>query len=163
MISSKSFPSLGQFIEDSVGKTASTTPARYTFSDPNYNSNLLPEESYATTTISLPLGTIPVQISNNPTKRQLGLSYRESLKEGKGMLFIFPEPGKYGFWMKDMNFSIDIVWVHKDRKVAGVIQNVSPDTFPENFYPPTEIQFVLELNAGESGKFGIATNTILKF
>ncbi|MCL5781764.1 MAG: DUF192 domain-containing protein [Patescibacteria group bacterium] len=127
------------------------------------DSRVLPMNDYATTSIALNGNSIIVQISNNPSKRELGLSYRVSLPEGAGMLFIFPQPGRYGFWMKDMKFPIDMVWIRPDRTVTGITENVAPDTYPEMFYPPDQnTQFVLELNAGDAKKYGIEAGTVLK-
>lgn len=139
IISSKSFPSFGEFM-------ASTT-------------NI----SYATTTIHMPKGDIQVEIADTPTKRELGLSGRFSLSPDSGMLFVFENPGSYFFWMKDMNFPIDMVWINALKKVTGINYNVSPDSFPETFSSFEQVQFVLELNAGDANKFDIATGTLLRF
>ncbi|MBU6427219.1 DUF192 domain-containing protein [Patescibacteria group bacterium] len=171
LVSSGEFPSLDEFIASSTDLTASPAPvvqaghAREdkTVSVRPASADTLPDYSYSTTTVGAPRGSIQALVSNNPAKRELGLSYRTSLPADAGMLFIFPSPGNYGFWMKDMNFPLDIVWVRSDRVVVGVERSVLPDTYPETFYPPSQIQFVLELNAGESDRFGIAAGTVLKF
>lgn len=71
------------------------------------------------------------------------------------MLFIFPKPTTVSFWMENMHFPIDIVWMNSDRKILGITRDVSPDTFPKSFPSPGKIQFVLELNAGGAEKFGL--------
>ncbi len=80
-----------------------------------------------------------------------------------GMLFIFPELGRQSFWMKDMLFPIDIIWVDADKKVVGIASDVLPETYPETFAPPSEIKYVLELNSGGAASYGIATGTQLVF
>lgn len=92
--------------------------------------------------------TIMVEIADTETKRTQGLSGRESLRENEGMLFVFPEPDYHGFWMKDMQFPIDIVWLDENLRVISVTERIAPETFPEVFYPPKPIQFVLEVPAG---------------
>jgi len=99
--------------------------------------------------VSIEGKTFKVEIADNDIERAKGLSGREFLAQGHGILFIFPQPGVYGFWMKDMNFSIDIVWLDEDLKVVGIEQNVGPETFPQTFYPPVHIKYVVEVNAGE--------------
>ena len=79
------------------------------------------------------------------------------------MLFIFPKDGIYGFWMKDMAFSLDIILIGADKKVAGIAPDISPQTYPEVFLPPHEIKYVLELNSGGAKDYGIATGTKLVF
>lgn len=159
MIKTSVFPSLGEFIASSTDESVSGNVA--ISSNDVANVQLIPVQSYSTTTIRVPRGSILAQIANDPTKRELGLSGRTSLPSGSGLLFIFPTPGKYGFWMKDMNFPIDIIWIRPDRTVAGVARDISPSTFPELFYPPSDIQFVLELNAGKSDFLGVATGTVI--
>src|SRR3989338_1806519 len=79
---------------------------------------------------------------------QQSLSGRSGLAEGEGMLFVFPQDGKYGFWMKDMRFSIDILWLNASGMVVYMAQNVSPDSFPKSFESDVPARYVLELPAG---------------
>jgi uncharacterized membrane protein (UPF0127 family) len=99
--------------------------------------------------------TIRVDISDTPALREKGLSGRESIEDGNGMLFVFEKPGMYGFWMKDMNFPIDIVWINSDNEVIGVEDSLSPDTYPKPFFPIEAVKYVLELPAGYSSQHGI--------
>ncbi|MEK7609717.1 MAG: DUF192 domain-containing protein [Patescibacteria group bacterium] len=110
-----------------------------------------------------PKGKILVYTAKNPTTRRLGLSGYKSLAVDKGMLFIFPEAGKYDFWMKDMNFPLDIVWINSNKVIIGVGKNISPKTYPKSITSPKNIQFVLELNAGTAEIFGLATGTRVSF
>ncbi len=89
-----------------------------------------------------------VEIADRPEQRALGLSGRASLRENEGMLFVFEKEGDYGFWMKDMNFPIDIIWIDKERRIVGAEPDVSPDTYPKTFFPPTQVLYVLETPSG---------------
>ena len=64
------------------------------------------------------------------------------------MLFYFDSPGKYGFWMKDMKFDIDIIWIDMDQKVVGMAENVAVNSYPKIFYPPSDVKYVLEVPSG---------------
>ena len=64
------------------------------------------------------------------------------------MLFVFTEDGKYAFWMKDMQFSIDIIWLAADGTVVYIVPNLSPATYPQTYTPDTPARFVLEVPAG---------------
>jgi len=64
------------------------------------------------------------------------------------MLFVFPEEGNPGFWMKDMQFPIDIAWLSTDGRIVHMVQVLSPDTYPTVFKSPNPARFVLELPAG---------------
>lgn len=98
--------------------------------------------------------TIKVQVADTVKTRMDGLSGREKLKDDEGMLFIFPFSGKHGFWMKDMNFNLDIIWI-KGNKIVGISENVEkPEAAGfldlETVYPPEDIDTVLEVNSGFS-------------
>ncbi|MEK7501598.1 MAG: DUF192 domain-containing protein [Patescibacteria group bacterium] len=154
IISSKTFPSLGEFMANST-----TTPALVDSSKASESLN----GTYATNTIHAPKGDIQVEISDTLDKTELGLSNRPSLDPDSGMLFVFSDSEPQSFWMKDMLFPLDIVWINADKKVTGIASNLSPDSYPEAFDSPGEVQYVLELNAGGANNFGIATGTLLQF
>jgi len=104
-----------------------------------------------------------VEIAAKKEAQTLGLSGRDSLATNAGMLFVFDAPFSYGFWMKDMKFSIDIVWIDEFGRVVDLAQNISPETFPKIFYPQTPARFVLELNAGAADQNGIKIGTNVDF
>ncbi|MDO8514194.1 MAG: DUF192 domain-containing protein [bacterium] len=99
-------------------------------------------------TVHIGSQTIKVTVAQTPEERQKGLSGREGLATDEGMLFVFPTDGKYAFWMKDMRFSIDILWLSSDGTIVHLAQNVSPDTYPKNFTSESAARYVLELPAG---------------
>lgn len=101
--------------------------------------------------------SVNVERADTFRERQRGLSGRPSLPEGTGMLFIYEEPGTYGFHMKDMNFSIDIVWMDETGEVVDVTHSLSPDSYPETVTSREPAQYVLEVPAGFSREHGIST------
>lgn len=96
-----------------------------------------------------------VQVADDASERRLGLSGQDALENDEGMLFIFNEPDRYGFWMKDMNFSIDIIWIDENLRVVQIEEEVSPSTYPERFIPNIEALYVLEIYTGQSEAQGI--------
>ncbi|MEK7123905.1 MAG: DUF192 domain-containing protein [Patescibacteria group bacterium] len=95
---------------------------------------------------------IIVEIAKTPIEQATGLGFRDSLGKDEGMLFIFEEKTKPGFWMKDMKFPIDIIWISGDA-IAGISENIQPPTGApdENltvYSPPEPVNYVLEVNAG---------------
>jgi len=82
------------------------------------------------------------------TQRARGLSGIKSLTPAQGLLMVFNAEDKWGIWMKDMNFPIDIVWFTTDGTIFYIKENISPQTFPEVFAPPASARYVLELSAG---------------
>jgi uncharacterized membrane protein (UPF0127 family) len=82
-------------------------------------------------------------------ERTRGLGQRMSLDPGRGMLFVFPEPGIYGFWMKDMQFPLDFIFI-TDERVESVLHNISEQD-DRILYPNRPVEYILEVNAGEAG------------
>jgi uncharacterized protein len=104
-----------------------------------------------------------LELATDLSSRTKGLSDRPSLPEESGMLFIFNNPGNYGFWMKDMNFSIDIIWI-SNSTVVGYEKNVEPEgNFPsQTYFPPVPVTEVLEINAGLVDRLGIEVGDVVK-
>ncbi len=90
-----------------------------------------------------------VEVAATPAQWQRGLSGRDHLAPGEGMWFVLPLPGIHGFWMKDMTFPIDLVWITPQGLIAGVetLPPCAPGSCPIQ-YPPEPVGFVLETNAG---------------
>lgn len=105
---------------------------------------------------------ISLEIADEPAERQKGLSNRKSIPENQGMLFIFDGPDYHEFWMKDMQFPIDIIFLN-GTKVVTVYGNVPPMAQgDEVFYGPDEpADRVIELNAGQAEKYKIEKGTTL--
>lgn len=91
---------------------------------------------------------ILVAIADDNCKTNLGLSNISVLKEDEGMLFIFEKLDRYGFWMKNMKFPIDILWLDNNFNVVGVANNVSPDSYPKTFGKEYLSMYVLEISSG---------------
>lgn len=90
---------------------------------------------------------IQIEIADTEQKRTLGLSNRSFLPENSGMLFVFDKPDYYSFWMKDMFFPLDFIWIDQNLRIIDITKNVDPKTYPEIFKPKMPAQYVLEVNA----------------
>ena len=100
-----------------------------------------------------------VEIAQADEELQRGLQDRKSLGEENGMLFIFPQPGIYGFWMKDTLIPLDIIWLNEERKVIYVAESVPPcpNEPCATYGPAQESRYVLEINSGGAKHRGIRT------
>ena len=103
---------------------------------------------------------IKVEVVNTAETRATGLSKYSSLEADRGMLFIFDKQDvKPEFWMKDMTFAIDIVWIN-DGKIAEITSNVLPPSSQDSnaklvrYLPKTVVDYVLELKTGEAERRG---------
>ncbi len=107
-----------------------------------------------------------VEIADTQSKRAKGLGGRESLASDSGMLFIFPQPSRYSFWMKGLSFPLDFVWVKGDQ-VVNVLQNIPPpspgqaDSALPVYQPDVEVDKVLEVNAGTIQRLNIKVGDTL--
>lgn len=73
--------------------------------------------------------TFDVEVASTTAEKSRGLSYRASLAENAGMLFLFNTPAIQNFWMKDMNFPLDMIWIGPGvggEEVLGFAQNAEP-------------------------------------
>lgn len=104
-----------------------------------------------------------LEIANTPTKQQQGLSNRNSMDKDKGMLFEFQKPAAACFWMKDMNFPIDMIWLDSTKKVIKLQNNVVPATFPKTFCPDQPASYVVELSSGQAQQANLKLGDLLQF
>lgn len=93
---------------------------------------------------------IPVEIATTLEEQGRGLSGRASLPASNGLLFTFPRPDYYQFWMPDMNFPIDIIWINNNAVVdiTADASNVFNPKKPIFYTPNFPAQYVLEVNSG---------------
>lgn len=100
-----------------------------------------------------------VEIAKTPEARSKGLMGREFLEIDEGMLFIFEEKRYHNFWMENMNFPIDIIWI-EDNQIIDISKNVP---VPINkldiplYRPLSEVNYVVEVNAGYTAANDIKT------
>lgn len=99
---------------------------------------------------------ILIEIADSPEEHQQGLMFRTSLKENRGMLFIFEQPSAVAFWMKNTLIPLDIIFIDGNNRITD-IQTAHPCTAdPCPTYKPTQqILYVLEVNAGFAEKNNI--------
>ncbi len=115
-------------------------------------------------TITLPSGKeIFVNIADTPTLHQKGLSNIDALNENEGMLFVFSEPQTPSFWMKDMLFNIDIIWLSGQWEVVDIHKGLTPESYPKTVSPSQEVLYVLEVPAGFVEKNAIENGQLLLF
>lgn len=109
-------------------------------------------DSYATTSLSIAHRGLEIeaQLADTVDLQMLGLSGRDGLSRKAGLLFSFTEDGKYPFWMKDMSFAIDIIWIDQNMKIVHIEHSVDPNTFPKTFDSPMPARYVLEIASGLS-------------
>jgi len=104
-------------------------------------------------------GGMRFEIATTTKAQERGLSGRAVISNNYGMLFIFPTHNRYGFWMKDMLVPIDIIWLSDNGTILGIEHSLSPSTYPKEFYPPSPIEYVLEVRSGLTRARGWSVGT----
>lgn len=115
------------------------------------------------TNIKIGNAILSVEIADTPFERTNGLSFREKIGENEGMIFIFEDSQYRKFWMKNMKFSVDIIWIDENLKVVGIQENVPPESYPDTFESPKPVKYVIEVNAGWTKKNKIKTGDKILF
>ena len=118
--------------------------------------SLSPKQS----SVTINKNTFLVEVEKTEPSREKGLSGRSSLQAGHGMLFLFDKPNRYAFWMKDMKFPIDMVFINGST-VVNIFPNVpfpaanTPDSSLPLYIPTSAADKVLEINANTAQKDNI--------
>jgi hypothetical protein len=99
------------------------------------------------TTVHIGDDVLQAQVASTDSQRKTGLGGQTGLAADGGMLFVFQSDAKWGIWMKDMNFHIDVVWLNSGKQVVDIVKNISPDTYPQVFTPELPARYVIELPA----------------
>lgn len=105
--------------------------------------------------VFFPDGTaITAELAITDEERQRGLMYREKINADQGMLFIFEEESIQSFWMKNMKFSIDIIWLDREKRIIHIERSVPPcseEPCP-TYSSRIPAMYILEIKAGSADK-----------
>ncbi|MFH1832619.1 MAG: DUF192 domain-containing protein [Candidatus Levyibacteriota bacterium] len=108
------------------------------------------------TTVTIDKQIFVVTVAKSDLDKEKGLSVKNSIAQNEGMLFPFTKEDYYAFWMKDMKFSIDIIFINKNR-IITIYQSVPAPKSPSEsltlYKPEKPADMVLEINAGLSQKY----------
>ena len=107
--------------------------------------------------------TISLLVANDQASREKGLGERPYLAKNEAMLFVFDDVAQECFWMKDMKFPIDIVWLSTSRQVVHIEKNISPASYPKTYCPVVPAKYVIEFNSGYTDSLGIKEGQTLNF
>lgn len=118
--------------------------------------------------ITLPTGEkIRAEVMITPVDIQRGMMFRDSLPQGRGMLFIHSKPDYYKYWMYQVNIPLDIIWMDSTRRVVEIVPNAPACKTRASECPNyggTELaRYVLELAGGEAERLGIRVGSVLSF
>jgi uncharacterized membrane protein (UPF0127 family) len=103
-----------------------------------------------------------MEVANTTDKRAIGLSYRDSMDQGKGMLFIFDRTAEQCMWMKDMKFDLDMLWLNEQKEIIKIERQVPPSSYPSSLCAQ-DTKYVIELNSGAANRAGLSVGQRLNF
>jgi uncharacterized membrane protein (UPF0127 family) len=114
-----------------------------------------------------------VELAITQDQRTQGLSGRTELAPGAGMLFVFDEEGRYSFWMKEMRFPLDLVWIGARCTVVDITHKAPPPAPGQSaiggvtelplYTPVAPARYVLEVNGGEIEAAGVRMDNRVEF
>jgi hypothetical protein len=108
---------------------------------------------------------VQAELAQTDAKRQRGLMFRDSLAENQGMIFIFDKEDRYGFWMKNMRFPLDIIWIDAEKRIVDIKKDVPAcrEESCETLMPAAEAKYVLEVQSGFTDRRGIKIGDRIEF
>lgn len=122
----------------------------------------------ASTLVMLPDGsTVRVELAKTNAEREYGLMGRTSLPQGRGMLFIHDETGRYPYWMYDCFIGLDILWMDAGHKIVEMSADTPPCKGKAKSCPSygghENALYVLELPVGSIKAHHLAVGQVVNF
>ena len=125
-------------------------------------------QDFSTRPVTLPDGTrIQAETVSHQIDMGKGLMFRDSLPEGRGMLFVHGSPNKYSYWMYNVKIPLDIIWMDGRGLVVEMVENAQPCPGPSSQCPnyggnETSL-VVLEVPGGYARKHGVVKGALIRF
>lgn len=110
--------------------------------------------------------TFTAELATDSISRAQGLSNHVALNKHQAMLFIYPEPGIYNYWMPNMNYPLDILWFDQNKKLIYIKENLPPCKSRADcpiYGPATASQYVLEIPANLSKELQLQLGETINF
>ncbi len=125
---------------------------------------LFSDKKYKTINTRIGKQKITLEIADDSYKRAKGLMYRRRLSDNKGMLFVFSSEKRYSFWMMNMRFSIDILWLDKNSRIVDITKRAEPaeSFFSAGSYRPKKpVMYAIEVRSGFADSSGTMAGDII--
>ena len=108
------------------------------------------------------LVTLETEFAETDYETQIGLMYRHSMENHQSMFFIFDKDEPRGFYMKNTEFPLDIIFINSKNKIVSIQKNAKPfdKSTLESGLPA---MYVLEVNAGLSDSWGLEVGDIVEW
>jgi uncharacterized membrane protein (UPF0127 family) len=113
----------------------------------------VPQTQLQRTTLSVGIHRIDTQVAATPEQREIGLMYRKEMPQHEGMLFIFENPSRLCFWMKNTLIPLTAAFIADDGTIVN-LENMKPQTL-DSHCSAKPVRYVLEMNQGWFTKKGV--------
>ena len=126
----------------------------------------IPKDTYLQARVIVNGFELTTDLAITADQKAEGLAVKDHLKENEGMLFVSEQSSRQSFWMKDMKFAIDIIWLDSNRVVVHIEHNLQPcvsDLDCPLYSPDKNALYILETVAGFSQKHNVNTGTQMDF
>jgi uncharacterized protein len=134
---------------------------------PNFLDGIsIPSDRYLKAAVSVNGFKLIADLALTQDQQIKGLAIREHVDESQGMLFVFQHPARQSFWMKDMKFPIDIIWLDANRSVVYIVPDLEPCPIRgecPSYLPDMDSLYVLETSAGFSERHNVRVGTHIDF
>jgi uncharacterized membrane protein (UPF0127 family) len=128
-----------------------------------------PVRDFSSTEVTLPGGqVISSEVESDPVDMARGMMFRDSLPQGRGMLFVHSKPGKYAYWMYQVKIPLDIIWMDQGKYIVEISANTPPCRSTSarqcpNYGGHEDAMYVLELGGGMAAKYSLAKGKQIQF
>lgn len=110
------------------------------------------ENHFETKKIKIGSQILTVEIADTDEKTSRGLMFRNSLKPGHGMLFIFKTEEVRSFWMKNTFLDLSIGFFNKEKELIDIQDMKAAHSEMQNSFPQYTssgpAQYALEVPKG---------------
>lgn len=112
-------------------------------------------------TATLPDGSqIDLMVADSPIEMEVGLMYRQSLKQDEGMIFVFDENRIANVWMKNTYIPLDIIFLDENNTIVKIVENAEPKSL-DVMSSSVPVKYFIELNAGSASEHKLRVGDII--
>lgn len=112
-----------------------------------------PQTSLQRVTLTAGIHQIDAQVALTPQQHAIGLMHRTAMPQQEGMLFVFDNPSKQCFWMKNTLIPLTAAFIADDGTIVN-LENMQPQT-SDPHCSKQAVRYVLEMNRGWFAKKGL--------
>lgn len=107
--------------------------------------------------------TYRLEVADTESEREKGLSERNGMASGTGMLFAFKQNGDWRIWMVQMRFPIDVLWLNENKQIIHIKHNATPAEYPEVYKAGQQSRYVIELPSGTAKMLNLKEGDTIRF